>query len=604
MGSNFAVGGLASGLPSDIVDQLMATKQQRLKAYERDTNFYSNQKSAFGDLQTKLLALSSISETLQDETAWAPHTATSSSTDIITVAADSTAVAGTHQVEISQLATGNTVISAGGVTSSTDSIDTITTFSFDYNGQNYTNTDFGIASGDTLADIATTLSSYDYKNSSGESEDGISASILFDGTNYRLALAAKDQGAYVRSSTGSTTTSRIANLEVTLDWATSGNDWDTAKTTPSSGVSFTGSTTATDTITSIADGVFEFTYDGVTYDLDAADDVAGTNVQLKTSDGSALVAGTSTLANLAEAITYTVPNMTASVVNNGTTNFLVMDGSKASSPITGITTAMTVGTTAINTYSAGFFQSDEGQDAKLTVDGLSSIYSSSNVVDEVLPGVAMTIQAVTTAAITVTVADDPTTLKETLGTFTTAYNDVIDFINANKETTFAGSTLARSVISQMRSVLNTSTHKADASGDIITPYSILAEMGLRTNQQTGKISFDSTSLDDALENSFSALTSIFTNTQTKVGTGNNAGVAYRFEDLIDSMTDSVSGSLTGRSDGLQARIDSLADSIERENRRLEIVRERLTKKFASLEQLVNSMNASGSALSSAMAQLQ
>ncbi len=331
---------------------------------------------------------------------------------------------------------------------------------------------------------------------------------------------------------------------------------------------------------------------------------------LRTADGSLLIAGTSTLADLAEAITTTVTDMTSSVVNNGTSNFLVMDATaaitvddtKIALDLNDAATDTTTSTT-ISAYSAGFFQSDEGQDAKLTVDGLSSIYSSSNVVDEVLPGVAMTIQSVTTSALTVTVADDPDTLKETLGTFTTAYNDVIDYINSQKETTFAGSTLARSVISQMRSVLNTSTHKADASGDIITPYSILAEMGLRTNQQTGKISFDSTSLDDALDNSFSAVTSIFTNTQTDVGTGNNAGVAYRFEDLIDSMTDSVTGSLTGRSDGLQARIDSLATSIEREDRRLEIVRQRLSKKFSNLEQLVNSMNASGSALSSAMAQL-
>jgi hypothetical protein len=39
MGGSFAVGGLASGLPSDMVDQLMATKQQRLKAYENDKSY-------------------------------------------------------------------------------------------------------------------------------------------------------------------------------------------------------------------------------------------------------------------------------------------------------------------------------------------------------------------------------------------------------------------------------------------------------------------------------------------------------------------------------------------------------------------------------------
>ncbi|MBF0444295.1 MAG: flagellar filament capping protein FliD [Magnetococcales bacterium] len=608
MGSQFAVGGLASGLPSDIVEQLMQTKQNRLKAYERDVNFYSTQKSAFAELETKLLSLSSISETLQDSSEWAPHTATSSDTDIITAAADSNAIAGTHQVTVSQLASSSTVMSGGGVITSGDTLAALTTFSFDYNGINYSNTTdgtntpgsgFGIAAGDTLSDIAEKITSYDYEDTDGTDEAGVSASILYDGTNYRLVLAAKDQGAYVRDTDGSTSTSRLENVTVDLSWTTAGNTWDTSKATDSSSISLTGSTSATDAITSIAAGVFEFTYGGVTYDL-AGD---GTNTQIKDSTGAAMVAGTSTLANLADAITNTVTGMTSSVINNGTTNFLILDGSTAAQAISGVTTAMTVGTTAINTYSSSFFESDEGQDAKLTVDGLSNIYSSSNIVDEVLPGVAMTVASVTTSAISVTVADDTDTLKETLTSFTTAYNDVISYINSQKEGAFAGSTLARSVISLMRSVINTSTHKDDGTGDIITPYSILAEMGLRTNQQSGQISFDSTQLDDALTNSFTVMTKIFTNTQNDVGSGNNAGVAYRFEDLIDELTDSVNGSITGRDDGLQARIDSLETSIERENRRLDIVRERLTKQFSNLEQLVNSMNASGSALTNALSGL-
>jgi flagellar hook-associated protein 2 len=606
MGSQFAVGGLASGLPSDIVDQLMATKQNRLKAYERDVSFFSSQKSAFAELETKLLSLSSISETLQDSSEWAPHTATSSNEDYITAAADSSAIAGTHQVEVSQLASSSTVMSGGGVTTSGDTLNGVPTFSFLYNGISYSNTTdgtntpgsgFAIADGDTLSDIAEKISAYDYEDTDGTDEAGISASVLYDGTNYRLVLAAKDQGAYVRDTDGTTSTSRIETVTADMTWTTSANTWNTAG--DSSSISLKGSTTATDAITSVADGVFEFNYNGITYDLDTTVDTA-TQIGLRGADGS-LMTTASTLSDIADAITETVTGMTASVVNNGTNNFLVMDGSSSTMPITGVVTAMTVGTTAITSYSTAFFESDEGQDAKLTVDGLSNIYSSSNIVDEVLPGVAMTVGAVTTSAISVTVADDTDTLKETLNSFTAAYNDVISYINSQKEGAFTGSTLARGVVSLMRSVINTSTHKDDGTGDIITPYSILAEMGLRTSQSSGQISFDSDMLDDALSNSFTVMTKIFTNTQSDVGTGNNAGVAFRFEDLVDDLTDSVNGSITGRDDGLQSRIDSLETSIERENRRLEIVRGRLTKKFSNLEQLVNSMNASGSALTSALA---
>ena len=599
MGSDFAVGGLASGLPADMVDQLMATKQQRLQAYERDVNFFTGQKSAFGELKTKLLALSSVSETLQDTTNWSPHTASSTDTDAIDIAADSTAVAGTHSILVSQLASSNTVMSSGGVTDDTDTLSSITTFSFDYNGQSYTNTDFGIAAGATLADITTAIGSYDYEDANGDDEDGISASILYDGTNYRLVLSAKDQGAYVRDSDGSTTTSRISNFSVDLSWTTSGNTWDTSGATASSGISTgAGLTDATATLSSVASGVFNFTYNGVTYDLSGT----GTNTQLKT-DGAALTTA-STMQDVADAITDTVTNMTASVVNDGTNNYLVIDGSTASQGISAVTTNFSFSNSeTVTTTSAGFFTSNEGQDARLTVDGLANIYSSSNVVDEVLPGVTLTVKEVNTTAVSVTVADDADALTETLDSFTSAYNDVIDYINTNRETVFSGSTLARSVISQMRSVLNSSTHKDDGTGAVNTPYSILAELGLRTDQSTGKISFNSSTLSDALANNFTAITNIFTNTQTDVGTGNNAGVAYRFEDLIDEMTSSTTGSITGKDDGLQARLDSLATSIDRENRRLEQVRARLSKQFTNLEVMVNSMNASGSALTSALSGL-
>ncbi|MBF0455034.1 MAG: flagellar filament capping protein FliD [Magnetococcales bacterium] len=607
MASSFAVGGLASGLPSDMVDQLMATKQQRLKAYENDKSFFTGQKSAFGELKTKLLNLSSVSETLQETSAWSPHTSSSSDEDKVAVSASSSAVSGTHQIGVSRLASSSTLMTSGGVTNSTDKVKTINSFSFTYNDRDYSvvagnANPFGIIAGDTLADIASKITTYDFEDASGTDEAGISASVLNDGTNYRLVLTPKDQGAYERNNDGTTKTSRITGL--TMDMVFENSDgtsttatWNTGG--DSSGFSTgAGLTDATATIDSIAAANFSFTYGTNTWALDAS-----TGNQLK-KDGVALVAGAATLDNVATAINQSVDGVSASVVNDGTNNYLVIDGSTASQVISGVTVNLgfTQGTSTytVNSTSTGFFQSSEGQDAKITVDGLSNIYSSSNVVDEVLPGVAMTIKGITTSSVSVTVSDDTAALKETLNSFTTAYNDVIDYIGKNKETVFSGATLTRSIISQMRSVLNTSTHKGDKSGDVLSPFSILAEMGLRTDQKTGKISFNDSTLDEAIATNFTALTNLFTNTQTAVDTGNNAGVAHRFESLIDDITNSSSGSLTGRSDGLQARIDGLEDSIERENYRLEKVRERLTLKFANLEQLVNSLNASGNALTSAL----
>ncbi|HIJ84041.1 MAG TPA: flagellar filament capping protein FliD, partial [Magnetococcales bacterium] len=299
----------------------------------------------------------------------------------------------------------------------------------------------------------------------------------------------------------------------------------------------------------------------------------------------------------------------ASAVNDGAQSRLVIDGSSDGTtsylnPISNIVSGITfdAGATTLGT-SWGSFQSNIGLDAKIKVDGLGNIYSTSNTVEDVLPGVTMTLKETTSTPLTVTVTDDTDTLKTTLNSFTTAFNDVINYINENKTGSLSGSTLARSIISQLRNELNTATHKDDSSGSQLSPFSILAELGLRTDQKTGKISFDSSNLDTALSTNFNVLSNLFTNTQNDVGTGNNAGLAHRIDDLLDNITNSTNGSLTGVKESADARITSLEKSIEREQTRLEKIRERLTKKFANLEQLVNSMNSQGSALTSALGKL-
>ncbi len=575
-------GGLASGLPPDMVDQLMKAKEYRLKSLSRDKDFFTSQKASYSELESLLSSLSSTANTLQDDSSFSPHTATSSDEDVLEVSADSSAVAGTHTIAVSRLATSNTIMTGSGVTDSSDTLSAVTTFSFDYNGQNYTNADFGIAAGDDLATIASRIGSYEFTDADGNTEDGISASVLYDGSNYRLVLTAIDQGAQSRNSDGTTNTTRIENLSIDMTF-NGGAVYDTTTATTGTSTSFTlgaGVTSSTDTVSAVGAIPLTFDYNGVTYEH-------GDEFTISVGD---------TLDDIATAInSIGAAGLQAQVVNDGTNNRLVIEGTSSISNFDSDFTFTSAGNFTDANFVGGYFTTAEGQDAKLTVDGLSNIYSSENTVDDVLPGVTMVVKEVTSSDITVTIANDTDTLKETLSSFTESYNAVIDYINDHKDDTLTGESVARSIISQMRSVLNTSTHKGDASGDVLTPFSILAEVGLRTNQKTGKISFDSDSLDDALDLNFNALTDLFTNTQTAVGTGNNAGLAYRMEDLIDSLTNSTSGALTGKSDGLQARIDRLDDSIEREQLRLEKVRERLTLKFANLEQLVNTMNgASGS----------
>ncbi|MBF0429341.1 MAG: flagellar filament capping protein FliD, partial [Magnetococcales bacterium] len=269
-----------------------------------------------------------------------------------------------------------------------------------------------------------------------------------------------------------------------------------------------------------------------------------------------------------------------------------------------------------------FKNSVAAENALFKLDGVD-ITSTSNSTTTALTGVTLQLKATTGATvstdattgvesvdssastgISLSIANDSTTVKNNLNAFVDAYNTVVKYVNDNREGSLAGVTLARTVVNQIRNALNTRTNKVGASSatDYLTR-STLAEYGMRTDAKTGLISFDSTSLDAALQSDYSGLAALFSNTQSQVGTGYNAGLAYRLKSVFDGMTNSVTGSFTAQTNGLQSRMDRLDKDIERENTRLDKVRQQLTLKYSNLEQLVSQLNSAGSAMTSALSKL-
>lgn len=463
MVGNITFSGMASGLPPDLVDRLMEVQKQRLKGLEKNKSYFSGQKDAFTELKTKLTSLKSKAETLQDATQFTPRSATSADTDKISVSASSSALAGTHFVQVDRLATNNTWMTGTGVTSSSATLDGAETFSFDYNGTTY---NVALSAGDNINNIASKISSTDYGD-----EDGVSASVLFDGSNYRLVLTAKDSGAYVRDGTGATTTERISNISFGT-------------------LAFSGGT----------------------------------------------------------------QNLTDAAVTKTTS----------------------------------------GVDARIQVDGLANIYSSSNSVSEVIPGLTMNLKDTTAATVAVTVTNDTEALKKTVNDFIDSYNGVVDLINQKKGTVFSAEASVRSVMSELRGVLNTATDGVTGN------YSLLSEIGITTLQSTGKLSLNSTTFDDKVAEDFESVSEIF----TKEPAAGDKGVAFRMEELIDNLTSSSSsGVIYGKTKGLESRISFYDSRIEREQARLEKVKDRLNKQFAHLEQLASSMNNTGSAMAAALSKM-
>lgn len=175
-------GGLATGLDTDtIITELMKLERKPVERLESDKEFYNSQLSAFQTLDNKMESLLSAVQALDSSDEIRSNTATPATEDYFTATAASSAVAGTYQVEVQQLAKVQKNVTTDGFASKTDAnfgtgAITITIAGND-TGINYDT--------DSLEDI---------KNAINEAGIDVSASIINDGSTngYRIVLTGDD----------------------------------------------------------------------------------------------------------------------------------------------------------------------------------------------------------------------------------------------------------------------------------------------------------------------------------------------------------------------------------------------------------------------------
>ncbi len=336
----------------------------------------------------------------------------------------------------------------------------------------------------------------------------------------------------------------------------------------------TGLTASTDVVNGSGSAkVFQYTY-------------GTTQTSLTVADGT-------TLDGLKDLINNDVnnPGVTATVVNDGTNYRLVVsgNGTGAANTITidAGTTLDGTGSTVDFTASA-FAENKTAADADFTVDGLQ-ITRSSNSVSDVINGVTLTLKK-ENASTSVTVAADNESIKEQIQEFVTAYNDVTTFITSNslydadsKESgIFLGEGTTRTIQNNLRNFVSSSV--SGLSGSL----SILAEIGITTDHETGDLQINSTTLETKLGTNLDDIADLF-------GDSTN-GIAVKLSGYISDISSTVDGSIELRKDGLQDIIDSLSTTIRNMEYRLEKTEDEMVRKFSALEQLVGSYNTIGSYL--------
>ncbi|WP_198919922.1 flagellar filament capping protein FliD [Pseudomonas chlororaphis] len=230
-------------------------------------------------------------------------------------------------------------------------------------------------------------------------------------------------------------------------------------------------------------------------------------------------------------------------------------------------------------------------DAKFTVDGMA-LTSKSNSVDKAVSG--MTFNLVASGTSTITVAANTDGLKASIQKFVDAYNAVANSVTAltkpsldddGKPTIPAqltGDSLPRSILAAIRAPLS-----EVGSGDKLT---VLAQLGITTNQKTGALDFDSTKFTAAMNDK-----KLGGEVQT-LFTGEN-GLLDRMDKAIAPFAQ-TGGVLDQRTTALNKTKTKLASDQAALDRRIETLTAVLTKKYNDMDTLVGKLKATASNITS------
>ena len=172
-----------------------------------------------------------------------------------------------------------------------------------------------------------------------------------------------------------------------------------------------------------------------------------------------------------------------------------------------------------NTTGLSFTKSASGTNASLTIDNVP-ITSTSNTVTGALPGVTLQLMGQSSTPVTLSVAQDTTSIKQAINDFVDSYNAVISAINVQYKVdpnTYAAGELANdSTLRSVQSSLLTDVTYAISDNGGITG---LASLGINM-QDDGTLTVDDTKLSSVLGKNLAQVQNFFQSV-TPAGFGSN-----------------------------------------------------------------------------------
>ena len=246
----------------------------------------------------------------------------------------------------------------------------------------------------------------------------------------------------------------------------------------------------------------------------------------KTDVNITIDSSNNTLSGVRDAINASNSSVSATIVNDGTINHLVIT-SKDTGEINTlkITTADGDGN---NTDTAGLSQlaydptvaagsgknmsqMQAAKNALLNIDGID-VVKASNTITDAIGGVTLNLLATSTDNVNLSVSSNKDAIKTSVTAFVDAYNKLDTSLRSltkydptgKNPGALLGDATTRSVITQLKSVMSSAVNSSGT-------FTSLSQIGV-SFQSTGQIALDSTKLDNAVASNFQDIAGLFATT--------------------------------------------------------------------------------------------
>jgi flagellar hook-associated protein 2 len=300
-----------------------------------------------------------------------------------------------------------------------------------------------------------------------------------------------------------------------------------------------------------------------------------------------------TLAGVSSAINKANAGVTATILNDGTQDRLVITGNETGTA-NGVSIVASGSLAQFDTTAGTIVKSQTAQNAEMTIDGIA-VSKPSNTVIDAIKGVTLNLaQTNVGSPAKITLAKDAATVTKSVTAFVDAYNALATAVN--KQTSYNAATKtgavlngdagARSILGSIRSELGTAVSGA-------TGLSTLSDIGIAF-QRDGTLKLEKPAkLETAIATNFEGVSNLFNST---------SGVATRLTKVTETMLGSK-GVFQSRTDGLNASLKGLGKSSDRMELQLAQTEKRYRTQFTALDTMMVNMQSMSSYMTQQLAAL-